>query len=84
VIALRPIHVWALLIAATLLSFWLAEGRSGAKIVTTFIILIAAFKINLVIGHFMELKWQPRPLRLILSGWLALVSTLIIVGAWAA
>jgi Prokaryotic Cytochrome C oxidase subunit IV len=83
-IALRPVHVWLLLIAATLLSFWLPEGQGSAKIATSAIILIAGFKINLVIGHFMELDWQPRPFRLILSGWLALASTLIIGGAWAA
>jgi heme/copper-type cytochrome/quinol oxidase subunit 4 len=81
---LRPLHIWALLVSATVLSWFLAEGHASAKIATTAIILIAAFKINLVISHFMELKWQPRPYRLVLTAWLALVATIIIGGYWAA
>jgi hypothetical protein len=38
----------------------------------------------MVVAHFMELQWQPVPYRIILSGWIALVSTIIIGGYWAA
>ncbi len=82
-IALRPVHVWALLVAATLCSFFLAEGHSAAKVATSGIILIAAIKISLVVGHFMELKWQPRPYRIVISGWLLVVTLIIIGGNWA-
>jgi cytochrome c oxidase subunit IV len=82
--AFRPVHVWAVLVAATLVSYFLAEGQAAAKIATTAIMLIAAAKINLVVGHFMDLKWQPRPFRIIISSWLALVTTIIVGGYWAA
>jgi membrane protein YdbS with pleckstrin-like domain len=81
---LRAVHIWLLLIAASLFSWFVTEDMNGAKWGATAVILIAAFKINLVIGHFMELKWQPRPYRFVLTGWLALVSTIIIGGYWAA
>ncbi len=77
-------HVWLLLIAATLASFFLTEGTQAAKLGATAVILIAAFKINMVIAHFMELKWQPASYRLVLSGWITLVTTIVIGGYWAA
>jgi heme/copper-type cytochrome/quinol oxidase subunit 4 len=81
---LRATHVWALLVAATLLSWFLKSEVVSAKVGATAVILIAAFKISLVVSHFMELKWQPRPFRFILTGWLALVTIIIIGGYWAA
>jgi hypothetical protein len=81
---LRATHVWAILVIATLLSWFLKGDAVSARIGATAVILIAAFKINLVIGHFMELKWQPAPFRIVVSVWLALVTTIIIGGYWAA
>lgn len=81
---LGAIHVWAILVAATLLSWFLKSEVVSAKVGATAVILIAAFKINLVVSHFMELKWQPRPFRFIVTGWLALVTIIITGGYWAA
>jgi len=81
---LRPTYIWAILVAATLLSWFLKGDAISAKVGATAVILIAAFKINLVVSHFMELKWQPRPFRFIVTGWLALVTIIIIGGYWAA
>ena len=81
---LRPLHIWALLIIASFFSWFVTEDTDFARWGTTAVILIAAFKINLVIGHFMELDWQPRPYRVVLSAWLAVVTTIIIGGNWAA
>jgi Prokaryotic Cytochrome C oxidase subunit IV len=81
---LRAWHVWLILIAATLISWVVTESTSAARLGSTAVVLIAAFKINMVIAHFMELKWQPRPFRLVLSGWIGLVSLIIIGGMWAA
>jgi hypothetical protein len=81
---LRATHVWAILVIATLLSWFLKGDAVSARIGATAVILIAAFKINLVIGHFMELKWQPAPFRIVVSVWLALVTTIIIGGYRAA
>ena len=82
--ALRAPHIWAILVLATLASWLLTEDTQAAKLGATAVILIAAIKINLVIGHFMELNWQPRPYRLVLSGWLLIVTTIIVGGYWAA
>jgi Prokaryotic Cytochrome C oxidase subunit IV len=81
---MHPLYIWILLIAASLFSWFVTEDMSVGKWGTTAVILIAAFKINLVIAHFMELKWQPGPYRVVLSGWLAVVTTIIIGGYWAA
>jgi cytochrome c oxidase subunit IV len=81
---LSPLHIWLSLIIASLLSWFVTEDADFAKWGTTTVILIAALKINLVISHFMELKWQPSPYRLILSVWLTGVTTIIIGGYWAA
>lgn len=81
---LRPVFVWAILVTATLLSWFLKGDAVSAHVGATAVILIAAFKINLVVAHFMELTWQPAPFRLVVSVWLALVTTIIIGGYWAA
>jgi protein-S-isoprenylcysteine O-methyltransferase Ste14 len=82
--ALRAHHVWLLLILATLASWLATESAQAAQLGATAVVLIAAFKINMVVSHFMELGWQPRPFRIIISGWILLVSTIIITGYWAA
>ncbi len=80
---LRPAHIWIILVAATVLSWFLKRDMVSARLAAIAVILIAAFKINLVISHFMELKWQPAPYRLVVTGWLVLVTTIIIGGYWA-
>jgi Prokaryotic Cytochrome C oxidase subunit IV len=82
--ALRAHHVWLLLVIATLASWLLTENAQAAKFGATAVILIAAFKINMVAAYFMELGWQPRPFRIIISGWIMLVTSIIIGGYWAA
>jgi Prokaryotic Cytochrome C oxidase subunit IV len=82
--ALRVHQVWLLLIVATLASFLITEDTNAVKLGATAVILIAAFKINMVAAHFMELGWQPTPYRLVISGWIIVVTTIIIGGYWAA
>jgi hypothetical protein len=81
--ALRAPHIWLLLVIATLASWLVTESAQAARSGATAVILIAAFKINMVTAHFMELDWQPRPFRIIISGWIMLVTTIIIGGYWA-
>jgi Prokaryotic Cytochrome C oxidase subunit IV len=76
----RETYIWAVLVAATLLSWFLKGDAVSAKVGATAVILIAAFKINLVVSHFMELKWQPRPFRIVVSIWLTTCSAIIIGG----
>jgi Prokaryotic Cytochrome C oxidase subunit IV len=82
--ALRVHQVWLLLIVATLASFLVTEDTNAVKLGATAVILIAAFKINMVAAHFMELGWHPHPYRLVISGWIIVVTTIIIGGYWAA
>lgn len=75
--------VWAVLALATLAGFILAEGAVGARIAATAAILLAAFKINLVVEQYMDLRWSHRPLRLLMALWLAAVTTILLIGYWA-
>jgi hypothetical protein len=83
-IHLRPTTVWLLLVSATIASWLLTEDTDAIRVGATAVVLIAAFKINMVVSRFMELAWQPRPWRIVISVWLTLVTTIIIGGYWAA
>lgn len=83
-LASHPFRIWAMLVAVTLAGWFLAEGAGPARIASVAVILIAAFKINLVVGHFMELDWLPRPYRIVLTAWIVVASTIIIGGYLAA
>lgn len=74
--------VWFLLVAVTLASWLLTEETHAVQLGSTAVILIAAFKINAVIGYFMEVRWQPTPWRIVLSAWIALATTIILAGYW--
>ncbi|MGE0487101.1 MAG: cytochrome C oxidase subunit IV family protein [Gammaproteobacteria bacterium] len=71
--------VWALLVAATLTVYTLAESAAGGRFATVAIVLIAAFKIRLVFQWFMELRSGAMPWRLVADCWIGVV-TLIIAG----
>mgnify|MGYP000980433572 CR=1 FL=1 len=74
--------VWMILAGATVASWALTEELSLAHLGTTVVLLIAAFKVNLLIGNFMELRWVHQPWRTVISIWLAVVVTLILGGYW--
>lgn len=74
--------VWAVLVAVTLASWFLTEETHAVRIGSTAVVLIAAFKINAVIGHFMEVRWQPAPWRIVLSVWIAAATTIVLAGYW--
>ena len=76
--------VWALLVAASLIGFVLAEGYAIPKIAATLAIVLAAVKIHLIFDQYMELRWHHQPLRLMLALWLAVVTAILLTGYWAA
>ena len=83
--SLLPVSlVWALLVIASLASAALAEGNTPPRLGATAAILIAAAKIDLIIGQYMELRWSHRPLRLLLACWLAVVTLILLAGIWLA
>lgn len=75
-------RIWALLVAVTLVSWLLTEETAAAQVGTTAVIAIAAFKVNMVIAYFMEVAWQPRPWRFVLSAWIVAVLVIVLGGYW--
>ncbi|HSV71937.1 MAG TPA: cytochrome C oxidase subunit IV family protein [Methylibium sp.] len=75
--------VWALLVGATLTAWWLADGHGlPARLATTAALLIAAFKVRLVLLHFMELRHAPLRWRAVFEAWLVICSGVILAGYW--
>lgn len=75
-------RVWLLLMLATIVTtWWLSKDAFSAKVGTVSIFLIAAFKVRLVLLHFMELRHAPVPLRLVFEAWV-LVVTAAVVGIY--
>ena len=71
--------VWAALMLATCASTWLLSKNSVTpEVATVAILLIAAFKVRLVMRYFMEVRRAPLALRLICDGWLLAVTALIV------
>jgi len=71
--------VWLLLMAATVISTWGVSAKSvpaHIAVITTF--LIAAFKIRLVILHFMDLRDAPLPWRAYFEGWILVVTAALL------
>lgn len=76
----KPVSaVWAVLIVATCASTWVLSNNSVTpQVATVAVMLIAAFKVRLVILHFMEVRRAPLPLRLVCEGWVLAVTALIV------
>jgi heme/copper-type cytochrome/quinol oxidase subunit 4 len=77
---LKPVSVvWAALIAATCTStWWLSHDGVGASVGTAAILVIAAFKVRLVMLHFMELRNAPKAWRFVYEGWLLAATATIL------
>ena len=77
--------VWLVLVAATLVSWWLVERRgAAAHIATTTALLIARFKVRMVLQNFMELRTAPRLWRAVFDAWVAVFIGVIVAGYWIA
>ena len=71
--------VWAALMLATCATTWLLSTNSVTPgVATVAIMLIAAFKVRLVIRHFMEVRRAPLSLQFVCDGWLLAVTVLIV------
>ena len=71
--------VWAALMLATFTSTWLLSKNSVTPgVATVAIMLVAAVKVRLVMGHFMEVRRAPLALRFVCDGWLLAVTALIV------
>lgn len=67
--------VWLVLMLATVVTTWgLSKDAFSARFGTVAIMLIAAYKVRLVLLHFMELRHASLPLRLVFEAWVLLVT----------
>jgi len=77
--------VWILLVAATLLSWWLGTdhgfGADDHQAAAVIILLVAFFKARLVGSYFMELRDAPPALRWSFEAYIGAVCALL-VGAY--
>jgi caa(3)-type oxidase subunit IV len=75
-------RAWLILMIATLATWYLGEvGAAGTGAIVAMLV-IAFIKGRLVILDFMELRDAPRMWRVLLEGWLILVSSLILIAYW--
>ena len=78
-ILLNPHRTLLILVIATAATFWVrADGLVGITAGAA-TLAIAAIKGRLVILDFMELRHAPNPWRSVISGWLMLVTVLLMV-----
>jgi hypothetical protein len=74
----RPVTiVWAVLMAATLVSWHLGDGHLATKLVAVLVVVTGFAKVALIGEHFMELRTAPPQLRFVFLGWCVLVPTVL-------
>ena len=75
-------RAWLVLMIATGITWYLGEvGAAGTGAIVAMLV-IAFVKGRLVILDFMELRDAPLMWRVLLEGWLILVSSLILLAYW--
>ncbi|KFG90938.1 hypothetical protein BV98_001305 [Sphingobium herbicidovorans NBRC 16415] len=77
----RPVLIWVILVAATLLSYltWINPAILNPSIAGSIVMLMAMAKAWLIGMHFMELRAAVRPLRLAYSVWVLVVGVVLLV-----
>jgi heme/copper-type cytochrome/quinol oxidase subunit 4 len=72
--------IWLVLIAATLISWWIGTGDAASPQLGTAAVFVVVFiKVRLVGLYFMELRDAPLPLRLLFEGYCLIVCTTLLV-----
>jgi heme/copper-type cytochrome/quinol oxidase subunit 4 len=76
----RITAVWGVLIALTLLSWWMGtdHGVGDAQTASVLVLLVAFLKVRFVGLYFMELRSAPLPLRALFEGWCTVVAATVI------
>lgn len=70
--------VWIVLMTITCVSTWgMSKEGIPPAVATVAIFLLAAWKIRLVLAHFMELRNAPQRWRLLFEAWVILVTAAI-------
>jgi Prokaryotic Cytochrome C oxidase subunit IV len=76
-------RVWLLLAGLTGVSWWLGAGQGmdaaqSAQLTTIGLLLLAFFKVRLVIMYFMEIRTAPLLLRFIFEAWVVVVCAAVL------
>jgi hypothetical protein len=75
-------RAWLVLLIATGITWYLGEIGAAGTVPIVAMLVIAFIKGRLVILDFMELRAAPLMWRVLLEGWLILVSSLILLAYW--
>ena len=79
----NPAHrAWLILLIATGITWYLGEVGAAGTLAIVAMLAIAFVKVRLVVLDFMELREAPKMWRVLLEGWLILVSSLILLAYW--
>lgn len=75
---------WLVLVAITVLAWWLAPGHSAGPVepsipITVTVIVLSAIKARLIIRNFMEVRTAPIWLRRTTDTWLVVLWTAVLV-----
>lgn len=79
---------WAVLVAITLLAWWLSPGHAGRPVepsiaITCLVIVLSAVKVRLIIANFMEVRTAPVWLRRATDAWQALLwASALVIYLW--
>jgi len=63
-----PGGAWGVLMASTIISWWVGGHGTGA-LATTVVLAVAFFKVQIVGWNFLELREAPLALRFLFSSW---------------
>ena len=75
-------RVWLIMLAATLTTWILGSGGASGTWAVLVMLTLAWVKGVLVILDFMELRHAPLLWRILLLGWLSLITALIVLFYW--
>ncbi len=86
------IYAWIALVLLTALSWYLSVdlgagepgqlGEQARRLTASALLLLAFFKVRLVIMHFMEVATAPLPLRMIMELWVLAVCGVLLAMYW--
>jgi hypothetical protein len=74
----RLVATWALLAAATTVSWYLGDGHGSRRVISAVVLAVAFAKVYVVAREFMELRGAPALLHGLFATWCAVVCALLI------
>jgi Prokaryotic Cytochrome C oxidase subunit IV len=76
----RVTIVWAVLMGATIVSWWLGTDHAvtDARLASALVLLVALVKVRFIGAYFMELRDAPGVLKVLFQGWCIAVYTVLV------